>query len=265
VAIALRGVSVRASGHWILQGVDLEIEPGSQVAIVGPSGAGKSSLVGLLLGWYRPASGQILVDGEPLGPARLESLRRATAWVDPSVQLWNRSLFENLRYGAPDHAPLDLAIEAADLAGLLEKLPDGMQTPLGEGGGLVSGGEGQRVRLGRALLRGDARLVILDEPLRGLDRERRRELLRRARERWRAATLLCVTHDVGETLAFDRVLVVENGRLVEDARPAELAARAGSRYRQLLDAEADVRAGLWASSGWRHLDLGAGRVAERSS
>jgi ATP-binding cassette subfamily B protein len=262
VAISLRGVSVRASGNWILRDVALEIEPGSHVAVVGPSGAGKSSLVGLLLGWHRPATGQVLVDGEPLDARRLEALRRETAWVDPSVQLWNRSLLESLRYGAADHAPLDLAIDAADLAGLLERLPDGMQTRLGEGGALVSGGEGQRVRLGRALLRGDARLVILDEPFRGLDRERRAELLRRARERWRSATLICVTHDVGETHAFDRVVVVENGRVVEDARPEELAARAGSRYRQLLDAEAAVRVGLWSSSGWRQLDLAGGRLSE---
>jgi ATP-binding cassette subfamily B protein len=265
VAISLRGVSVRASGNWILRDVALEIEPGSHVAVVGPSGAGKSSLVGLLLGWHRPANGQVLVDGEPLDARRLETLRRETAWVDPSVQLWNRSLLENLRYGAADHAPLDLAIDAADLASLLERLPDGMQTQLGEGGALVSGGEGQRVRLARALLRGDARLVILDEPFRGLDRERRAELLRRARERWRSATLICVTHDVGETLGFDRVLVVESGRVVEDARPEQLASRAGSRYRQLLDAEAAVRVGLWSSSQWRQLDLGGGRLSERRS
>src|SRR5439155_19621964 len=127
------------------------------------------------------------------------------------------------------------AIEAADLHGVLERLPDGLQTPLGEGGALVSGGEGQRVRFGRALLRPGVRLAILDEPFRGLDREKRRTLLARARDAWRGATLLCITHDVGETLGFERVVVVEGGRVVEDAAPAELAARAGSRYRALLD------------------------------
>jgi ATP-binding cassette subfamily B protein len=118
------------------------------------------------------------------------------------------------------------------------------------------------VRLGRALLRADARLVILDEPLRGLDRARRRELMRRARAHWSAATLLCVTHDVGETLDFDRVLVVEGGRIVEDARPAELSARAGSRYRQLLDAETEIRSGLWSSPEWRRVELVGGRLLE---
>ena len=99
VAIVLEGVRVRAAGHTILDKIDLDIEAGAHVAIVGPSGAGKSSLVGILLGWHRPASGRVLIDGWPLDSDRLERLRRATAWVDPSVQLWNRALLNNLRYG----------------------------------------------------------------------------------------------------------------------------------------------------------------------
>ena len=153
-------------------------------------------------------------------------------------------------------------LEAADLQGVLEKLPDGLQTPLGEGGALVSGGEGQRVRFGRALLRPDVRLAILDEPFRGLDRERRRELLARARRRWRQATLLCITHDVGETRAFERVVVVEGGRIIEDGAPADLAAQLGSRYRALLDAEEAVREGLWSSGTWRRLWLEGGQLVE---
>src|SRR6185503_5349512 len=90
---------------------------------------------------------------------------------------------------------------------ILQKLPDGLQTSLGEAGGLVSGGEGQRVRLGRGALRTGARLAILDEPFRGLDRERRRTLMDRVRRWWKDATLLCITHDVGETLDFERVIV----------------------------------------------------------
>src|SRR5581483_7356064 len=98
--------------------------------------------------------------------------------------------------------------EEADLDEVLARLPTGLQTRLGEGGALLSGGEGQRVRFGRAVVRGDARLVILDEAFRGLERPRRRALLERARARWRGATLLCITHDVEDTLTFDRVLVV---------------------------------------------------------
>jgi ATP-binding cassette subfamily B protein len=260
----MEGVGVQVAGHTILEKIDLTIEAGSHVAIVGPSGAGKSSLVGILLGWHRPVAGRVLVDGKPLDGRLLERLRRQTAWVDPGVMLWNRSFLDNLHYGAPSAPSLPLApvLEAADLRGVLEKLPDGLQTPLGEGGTLVSGGEGQRVRLGRAMLQPGVQLVILDEPFRGLDRERRRELLARARRWWPEATLLCITHDVGETRAFERVLVIEGGHIVEDGTPDDLAAPPGSRYRALLEAEEAVREGLWSSGLWRRLRLEEGRLVE---
>ena len=288
VALSFENVSVRAGGHLILDEFDLEIEAGSHVAIVGPSGAGKSSFVGLLLGWHRAAGGRVIVDGEELTGERLAQLRQETAWVDPAIQLWNRSFIDNLRYGNQEcgmrnaecgneesndgaprksasripHSAIGGVIEAADLRRVLEKLPEGLQTTLGEGGGLVSGGEGQRVRFGRALMKADSRLVILDEPFRGLDRERRRALLERARELWRDATLLCITHDVGETLGFDRVLVMDKGRIMEDANAMELASRRESLYRALLDDEEVVRAEMWASDEWRRLRVDGGRVAE---
>jgi ATP-binding cassette subfamily B protein len=264
VAVRLEGVSIRASGHTVLEGIDLVIEAGSHVAIVGPSGAGKSSLVGLLLGWHRPATGRLLIDGEPLDSKRLAGLRRETAWVDPAVQLWNRPFLENLLYGAPTDSSLSVnqVIEQADLRSVIEKLPDGLQTLLGERGGLVSGGEGQRVRLGRAMLRTGVRLVILDEPCRGLDREQRRELLARARSVWWDATLLCITHDVSETRAFARVLVVEGGQIVEDGPPTDLAQRPESRYRAMLDTEAAVREELWSNGAWRRLELKRGLLRE---
>jgi ATP-binding cassette subfamily B protein len=262
VAIELAKVNVHAAGHTILEAINLKIEPGDHVAIVGVSGAGKSSLLGLLLGWYRPAEGSVLVDGSPLEGAHLDQLRSRTAWIDPAVQLWNRSLFSNLCYGNPDRVPTADLLEQSELRQLLEKLPDGLQTVLGESGGLVSGGEGQRVRLGRALLKRGVRLALLDEPFRGLDRRQRRELLTRARRHWESATLLCVTHDVDETMTFPRALVVENGRIVEDGNPAELARHANSRYRALLEAEESVREGSWSGGRWRHLRLEDGRLVE---
>jgi ABC-type transport system involved in cytochrome bd biosynthesis fused ATPase/permease subunit len=230
------------------------------VAVVGPSGAGKSSLVGLLLGWHKASQGEVLVDGAPLD---IDRLRLSTAWVDPAVQLWNRSLFDNLQYGSEfDPSAVGDVIDAALLRSVLESLPEGMQTVLGEGGALVSGGEGQRVRLARALLRKNVRLVVLDEPFRGLDREKRRELLARARQLWRGATLLCVTHDLGETLAFDRVLVIEAGRLIEDGVPQQLQAKASSRYAQMLAAERQIQSELWAGNMWRRMRLEAGQIVE---
>ncbi len=262
-SIVLRGVSVRAAGRTLLEDIDLEVEAGEQVAIVGPSGAGKTSLLGLLLGWHRPATGSLLVDGKPLRGRDLERLRAETAWVDPAVQLWNRTFLDNLRYGNPADLGRSLSdvIDQAELRQLLEALPEGHQTVLGEGGGLVSGGEGQRVRLGRTLLHPGVRLAILDEPFRGLDRSQRSRLLARSRQAWAGATLLCVTHDVSETRAFDRVLVLEQGRIVEDGSPPELLARPGSRYRRMLEAEEAVRT-LWSGADWRRLRLDGGRLCD---
>ena len=263
-SIRFEDVTVVAAGHTILRDLRLDIQSGEHVAVVGHSGAGKSSLVGLLLGWHRAATGRVLVDGEPLDEAGVANLRREIAWVDPAVHVWNRSLAENLRYGCANEARISTgeAIDAADLAAVLKRLTEGSATPLGEAGGLVSGGEGQRVRFGRALLRPGIRLAILDEPFRGLDLDQRRVLLGRARDAWRQATLLCVTHDVGETLAFDRVLVIEQGHVVEDGRPSELAARSGSRFRAMLEAERAVREELWSDASWRHLRLECGEVRD---
>jgi ABC-type transport system involved in cytochrome bd biosynthesis fused ATPase/permease subunit len=262
VAIEMANVSVHAGGHTILEAINLKIGPGDHVAIVGVSGAGKSSLLGLLLGWHRAAEGSVLVDEATLEGVHLDQLRKRTAWIDPAVQLWNRSLFANLCYGNSDGVPTADLLEQAELRQLLETLPDGLQTDLGESGGLVSGGEGQRVRFGRALLRHGVRLALLDEPFRGLDRHLRRELLGRARHHWEGITLLCVTHDVGETMGFPRVLVAEHGRIVEDGNPEDLARQANSRYRALLEAEEMVREGSWSSGLWRHLRLENGRLVE---
>lgn len=257
---------MEASGTEILRGVDLCIAAGEHVAVVGPSGAGKSTLVGLLLGWHRPARGEVRVDGRVLDGTGLRRLRAYTAWVDPAVQLWNRTAAENLAYGAGPGplARLGGAVEAASLGGVVRRLPQGLQTPLGEGGALVSGGEGQRMRFARAWLRRSARLMILDEPFRGLDRERRHALLGGARRAWRGATLLCVTHDLSETAGFDRVLVVEDGVIAEDGAPGELLARPGSRYAALLAAEAEVRARFACGPGWRRIRLQDGVLAEEA-
>jgi ATP-binding cassette subfamily B protein len=261
IALEFHDASVLAAGHTILRSVDLSIAPGEHVAIVGMSGAGKSSLLGVLLGWHRLATGGLLIDGRRASARDIEALRHETAWVDPAIQIWNRSLLDNLTYAANEEATLGVGdvIAAARLRGVTQKLPQGLQTFLGEGGGLLSGGEGQRVRLARALLSPTTRLALLDEPFRGMDRTQRRALLAEARQWWASVTLLCVTHDVAETLAFDRVLVVEDGRIIEDGPPEVLMARE-SRYRDLVDAEAEVGESIWKGDFWRRLTLSGGRL-----
>lgn len=265
VAISMQKVRVKGGGHTILDKISLDIAAGEHVAIVGVSGAGKSTLLGLLLGWLRPVKGELRVDGELLDQRGVEQLRRATAWVDPAISLWNQSLLDNLRYGndASQGWALDAALKGAEMLDILEALPGGLQTSLGEGGGLVSGGQGQRVRLARAMLRSGVRLALLDEPFRGLDRSRRARLLAESRRLWADITLLCVTHDVAQTTEFDRVLVVEHGRIVENGKPQELLADAGSRYAELLRADRDNFQLLWSNQSWRHWWLANGQLEEK--
>ncbi|MBI4674374.1 MAG: ATP-binding cassette domain-containing protein [Chloroflexi bacterium] len=263
-AISMENVHVKAAGHTVLSGISLEIEPASQVAIIGPSGAGKSSLVALLLGWHQPAEGMVSVDGTPLDAAKLEQLRKETVWVDPAVQLWNKSLAENLRYGSKVEQTerLAWAIEQAELLSVIEQLPDGLNSSLGESGALVSGGEGQRVRLARGMLRSGVRLVILDEPFRGLAREQRRTLLAKARQLWQGATLICITHDVRETCDLDRVYVMEGGQIVEQGCPSALLEQPTSRFKAMLDAEQTVQQELWSGSFWRRWYMQQGHLQE---
>ncbi|HEX2122616.1 MAG TPA: ATP-binding cassette domain-containing protein [Thermoanaerobaculia bacterium] len=261
VSIDFDGLGVTLAGHAVLTDISLSIAAGTHVAIVGRSGAGKSTLVATLLGLIAPSAGEARVDGQPLDAGTINALRPRTAWVDPAVQLWNAPLEANIVYAARDTTPLPQVIREAQLYEVLERLSD-LQRPLGEGGGLLSGGEGQRVRAARALMQREARLVILDEAFRGIDRETRGELLRRCRELWRDATVLCVTHDVDEALLFDRVLVLDEGRLIEDDDPRALAARSGSAFADMRVAAARVREEVWGSAVWRRIAIVNGRVEE---
>lgn len=259
VGMRFADVEVVAGGQPVLSVDHLTIPAGTHVAVVGRSGSGKSTLAGLLLGWHTPARGCVLVDGERLDPPQLARLRQHTAWVDPTITVWNRSLAENLTYGA-DPLMNPRVIDEADLGPVLAALDAGLDEPLGEGGGLLSGGEAQRIRLGRARLRTDVRLAVLDEPFRGLDRDQRRTLLGRVRNWWPGATLLFTTHDVADTMRFDRVLVIDGGRIVEDGVPTVLAADPQSHLRALLDAEGSV-AQMFDDPSWRHVRVARGAVS----
>jgi ATP-binding cassette subfamily B protein len=264
VKVELESADVVVAGRRVLENISLHVQPGEHVAVVGPSGAGKSTLVGLLLGWYATANGRFHIDDAPLDAASLAQLRRQTVWIDPQVHLFHGTLYDNLVYGNGADAPVHVAgaMRDAALLGLLGKSPQGLQSPLGENGALVSGGEGQRVRIARGFGRDGARLVVLDEPARGLDREARANFIANARQRFPGATLFYVTHDIAHTQGFDRVVVVEDRRIREQGAPAMLCQQESSRYRELLDQEAAARRQLWSNPAWRHLQLRAGKLIE---
>lgn len=262
VSVEFDRVTVKASGTLILKNVNLKIEPGSHVAIVGVSGAGKSTLISTLLRQHFIAEGVVLLDGLPLSASTLKKMRRNIAWVDPSTHLWNRSLLENIRYGyaAQSSQSIQDVMDQAELRDLISQLPNGFQTSLGEGGSLVSGGEGQRVRLARALCLSEATLVLMDEPFRGLPRDLRQPLLKKARTFWKDATLLCVLHELEETLEFDRVLVLDHGEILEDGDPKILQSLSHSRFSQMLTASRELRSGLWHGNQWKRMQLSLGRI-----
>ena len=261
--IRFQSVHVSASGHSILHNINLDIQPGEHVAVLGPSGAGKSTLLGLLLGLHRPVSGRLLVNDKPINE-NITRLNQNTVWMDPTVHLWNRSMYANILYGHANDQPtaLDAILEQANLMPVLQKLPDGMQTLLGESGGLLSGGEGQRVRLARALNHRTPALVLLDEPCRGLEQSQRRQLLQRMRSTWSKTTLICVTHDVQEALSFDRIVVIQDGRIVDNDAPSVLLARQNSALQKMIDLESKIRSTVWADSEWRQLSIENGQVRE---
>ena len=256
-SVRARDAGVVVAGRSVLSGLELDIEPGEHVAIVGKSGAGKSTFIQALIGLNANLEGSLTIDG---APPRIEDAAEHIAWLDPSIYLWNASMMENILYGVDGQVDVVGLTRDAELRPLLAKLPSGLRTQLGESGRLLSGGEGQRVRMARALARADARLVLLDEPLRGLERDLRHVLLARMRERWCDATLICVTHDLQATRAFDRVLVIEDGQLVEDGAPTALLADESSRYAELIAADELVDERGWGDASWRHLTLVDGKI-----
>ena len=265
IDISLYNVSVQAAGHTILHNLNLQIASCEHLAIVGPSGAGKSSLVGILLGWNMPSEGWVKVDQQLLESSWLEELRKNTAWLDPSVQLWNRSFYDNLYYGNSqnDSNSLPKVLKQSNLYDVLEHLPKGFQTQLGEGGAMLSGGQGQRIRMGRAMLGKNIRLAILDEPFRGLDRKQRHERLEIARNWWKNSTLLCVTHDVRETKDFERVIVIEEGRIAEDGNPKELLQNKESKYSSMIRADEQLDSDIWSGVNWKKMWLENGNLKEQ--
>lgn len=213
-------------GVPVLRDVSFRLRPGQTVALVGASGSGKSTIVSLLLRLYDPAAGQITIDGIDLRRYRRESLRQSIAIVLQEPLLLGASVRENIGYGRPDATDeqIQAATAAAGAHAFITRLPGGYDAILGERGATLSGGQRQRLALARAMVR-DAPILVLDEPLTGLDR-RSRARVQRAIERAAAGrTCILVTHDLETAAAADLVCVLHEGHIVAAGRPADLAAR----------------------------------------
>ncbi|AOH86209.1 ABC transporter [Sphingomonas panacis] len=211
----------------------LSVAPGETVAIVGPSGAGKSTLFQLLQRFYDPDAGEVLVDGVALPRADPAAIRQRIAMVPQDTVIFGASARDNLRYGRWDASDDQLwaAAEAANAAEFLRKLPDGFDTFLGEGGARLSGGQRQRIAIARALLR-DAPILLLDEATSALDAESE-QLVQQALERLMAnRTTLVIAHRLATVRAARRIIVMNDGRIVESGSHADLIG-AGGLYARL--------------------------------
>lgn len=248
-------------GELVLNQVEMDITPGKHIAVVGASGAGKSTFIGSLLGFGNLEQGQVLIDGRPLASDSIAYLRRHSTWLDPQVYLFKRSIIDNITYGSGHTGHMGEVLDEADLWPLIEGLPESIHSDCGEAGSQLSGGEGQRIRLARALNKPDVRLALLDEPFRGLDKPTRQKLMTTVRQKWQDITLICVIHDVSEALQFDHVAVFEDGHIVEQGEPATLIEE-GSALNRLLDNETQVANRWLNNSRWRTVQVVEGKLKE---
>jgi ABC-type multidrug transport system fused ATPase/permease subunit len=229
-------LSVPGRDRPILSGVRMALRPGERVALVGASGSGKTTLLRLALRLFDPSSGRVTLDGVDLRELELDSLRRLFAVVPQDGALFPGTIRDNVAFGRPEAAAgeVEAAARHAGLGPLLERLPQGLDTPITAAGAPLSAGERQRVALARAALR-DAPVLLLDEPSSALDAVAEAELAQAVAGLSASRTTLLVTHRLSSAARAHRVLVLEAGRLVQDGSHAELLQREGA-YRRLWEA-----------------------------
>jgi len=221
-------------GRPILEGINLRIAPGEHVALVGPSGAGKSTLVSLLLRLHEPSAGRILIDGIDIRRYRRDSLRQQIGIVLQETMLFGVSVRENIAYGCPEatNEAIEAAARAARAHEFIVDLPEGYDTELGERGATLSGGQRQRICLARALVK-QPPILVMDEPTSAVDAVSAR-LMNEAVDRMQAGkSLLVIAHDYAHMARYDRVVVLDRGRIAECGTHDALLARPGPYLRMV--------------------------------
>ena len=225
----------------LLQGFDLVVPSGATVGIVGSTGSGKSTVVKLLLRLYERQGGRILLDGRPIEQLQLRDLRGAIALVSQDVYLFHGTVAENIAYGVanPDPLAIEQAARLAEAAGFIEALPDRYDTLVGERGQRLSGGQRQRIALARAILK-DAPVLVLDEATAAVDNDTEAAIQRSLDQITRNRTTVVIAHRLSTVRHADRIVVMEQGRIVEQGRHDELLAHGGV-YANLWQVQAGER------------------------
>jgi len=221
--------------HAAINQFSLKVNPGETVALVGPSGAGKSTLFHLLLRFYDPQQGRLLIDGIPLQQLALHDLRKNIGLVPQDTVIFSADAMENIRYGKPQ-ASDEAVFHAAKLAHadqFIVKLPEGYHTHLGERGVRLSGGERQRIAIARAILKNPA-ILLLDEATSALDAESEKEVQHALEQLSQERTTLVIAHRLSTVLKADNIVVIDNGEIVATGTHAQLI-KAGGLYKQLAE------------------------------
>ena len=221
--------------HAAINQFSLKVNPGETVALVGPSGAGKSTLFHLLLRFYDPQQGRLLIDGIPLQQLALHDLRKNIGLVPQDTVIFSADAMENIRYGKPQ-ASDEAVFHAAKLAHadqFIVKLPEGYHTHLGERGVRLSGGERQRIAIARAILKNPA-ILLLDEATSALDAESEKEVQHALEQLSQERTTLVIAHRLSTVLKADNIVVIDNGEIVAKGTHAQLI-KAGGLYKQLAE------------------------------
>ena len=221
----------------VLNGLNLQIPAGQRVGLVGPSGAGKTTILALLQRFYEPASGCVSISGQDISQVSLDSLQAAMSVVPQDVSLFHRSLLENIRYGVPKANEADVRSACADANCLdfIAAMPDGLNTIVGDRGTKLSGGQRQRIAIARAILR-DSPILLLDEATSSLDSGSEAAIQAALERLMKGRTVVAIAHRLSTLQSFDRIVVINRGRIVQDGSPAELAAQPGI-YRDTLARE----------------------------
>nr|WP_039868503.1 ABC transporter ATP-binding protein [Halomonas sp. TD01] len=212
-----------ASSQVGVSGVDLHVPAGNTLALVGATGSGKSTLIKLLLRFYDPASGRVLVDGQPITEVSMHSLRQAIGLVSQDVYLFEGSIRDNIAYGKPDasEAAIIDAAKTAEAWSFIETLPQGLETPVGERGVLLSGGQRQRLSLARALLK-DPPILVLDEATSAVDNETEAAIQRSLKRIAHGRTVIMIAHRLSTIVHADEIVVIEQGRVAERGNHSSL-------------------------------------------
>ncbi|HSD98378.1 MAG TPA: ABC transporter ATP-binding protein [Patescibacteria group bacterium] len=235
-SIDMKDITFEYENVSVFSNFSLSIIGGQKVGLVGKSGAGKSTFVSLLLRHYDVQKGEIAIDGQNIHKATLESLRRSIAFVPQDTGLFHRSIKENISYGNPNATDqqVETAAKLAQADEFIKKLPEGYQTLVGERGVKLSGGQRQRVAIARAFLK-NAPILILDEATSSLDSESEHAIQESLEKLMEGRTVIAIAHRLSTLKEMDRIVVIANGKIIEDGNPEALLKKQNGVFKKMWD------------------------------